>query len=246
MLRSVLPPFLLPLLAAPFAGSVLGVWIRRLPAGRPIAWDRSRCETCGHVLRPAELIPVASYLWQRGRCRHCGARIAPVHLLVELAAVAVALSAACMGGGPAPLWLGCAFGWTLLALGWIDWTHLHLPDVLTLPLLLAGLAATAWLQPDMAFDHAAAAALAFVAMRLLAFGYRTWRKREGLGGGDAKLLAAIGAWVGIAGLGPVLLGAAVLGLLVAPLRGGLRAATVIPFGTCLAGAAWVVWLVAPA
>ena len=222
---------------------MLGVWVRRMPAGQPVGWDRSRCELCGHALGAAELVPIASYLWQRGRCRHCHGRVSPAHLAIELAATAVALSAAAAQPDPAWLWADCVFGWGLLALGWIDWTHLRLPDALSLPLVLAGLAATAWLDPAMATDHAAAAALGYVALRLLAFGYRAWRKREGLGGGDAKLLAAIGAWVGLAGLGPTLLGAAVAGVLAAALRGGgFRATTVIPLGTCLAVAAWAVRL----
>ena len=240
-----MPPFLFPVVAAPFVGSVLGVWVRRIPAGLPVALDRSRCELCGHTLGPRDLMPIASYLWQRGRCRHCGGRVAPAHLAIEVAAVAVALSAAAVEPDAAWLWADCVFGWGLLALGWIDWTHLRLPDVLSLPLLLAGLAATAWLDPAEATGHALAAALGYAALRLLALGYRAWRGREGLGGGDAKLLAAIGAWVGLAGLGPTLLLAAVAGLVAAVLRGGgLRATTVIPLGTCLAVAAWAVRLFA--
>ena len=240
---SALPPWLLPLLAAPFVGSLLGVLARRLPAGRPVALARSRCEACGAALSPAELVPVASYLLQRGRCRRCRGRIAPMHLAIELAAVAVAGWAACVDFDPAWLWADCALGWTLLALGWIDWTHLRLPDALTLPLLLAGLAATALLDPDAAFDHALAAAIGYTAFRLLAIAYRALRKREGLGAGDAKLLAAAGAWVGLGGLSPVVLAAALAGLAVAALRTRrLRATTVVPFGTCLAVATWLVRL----
>ncbi len=241
-----MPPFVLPLLLAPFAGSVLGVWVRRIPAGRPVALDRSRCESCGHALGPGELVPVASFLLQRGRCRRCGAPIAPAHLLIELAAVAVAGSAALAEPDAAWLWADCVLGWGLLALGWIDWTHLRLPDVLTLPLLLAGLAATALLDPAEAPGHALAAALGYAALRALALGYRAWRGREGLGAGDAKLLAASGAWVGLAGLGPVLLAASAAGLAVAVLRGGrLRATTVIPLGTCLAAGTWAARLLLP-
>ncbi len=236
-------PFVLPLLAAPIVGSMLGVWVRRLPAGRPVAIDRSCCEACGHVLAARDLVPVISFVLQRGRCRYCGAPIAPAHLAIELAALLVPGTAALVQPDPAWLWADCALGWGLLALGWIDWTHLRLPDVLTLPLLLAGLAATALLDRDMASDHALAAALGYAALRLLALGYRAWRGRDGLGEGDAKLLATAGAWVGLAGLGPVLLVAAVAGVPVALLRGGrLRASTMIPFGTCLAVATWAVRL----
>ena len=239
----VSPSFLLPVLAAPFAGSFLGVLVRRLPEGRPVALDRSRCESCGHALGPAELVPIVSYVWQRGRCRHCGAAIGRFHLVFELSALLVAAwAAAAVEPELGWLWADCVFGWMLLALAWIDWTHLRLPDVLTLPLLLAGLGATALLDPDDATDHALAAAIGYAALRLVSFGYLKLRGREGLGAGDAKLLAAAGAWLGLAGLGPVLLLACLGGLAVALGRGGLRATTVIPLGTCLAGAAWLVRL----
>ncbi len=238
----MLIPSVLPLAAAPFVGSFLGVLARRLPEGRPVGLARSACELCGHTLSPIELVPVASFLWQRGRCRHCGGRIAPAHLWIELAALAVAVSAAWMEPDPATLWADCAFGWTLLALAWIDWTHYRLPDVLTLPLVLAGLGATAWLDPDAATDHAVAAALGYAALRLLALVYRALRGRDGLGGGDAKMLAAAGAWVGVAGLGPTVLAAALTGFAVAGLRGTLQADAMVPFGTCLAVGAWLVRL----
>ena len=237
------PSPLLALILAPFVGSFLGVLIRRLPAGRPVALARSACEACGHRLGVAELVPIASYVAQRGRCRACGARIAPAHLWIELAALLIPAIALLFDTEPAWLWADCALGWALLALAWIDWEHLRLPDVLTLPLLLAGLAVTAWLDPELAGDHALAAAIGYAALRLIALAYRAWRGQEGLGMGDAKLLAAGGAWVGVAGLGPVLLVGAVTGLAAALIRGGgFRARTIIPFGTCLAAGIWIVRL----
>ncbi len=236
-------PAVWPLLAAPFVGSFLGVLVRRLPEGRPWAFGRSQCEACGSPLGPAGLVPIASFAWQRGRCRHCAAPIARMHLWIELAALAVAASAALAEPDAASLWADCVLGWALLALGWIDWTHLRLPDVLTLPLLLAGLAVTVLLDADLATDHALAAAAGYGALRLLAYGYRLLRGRDGLGEGDAKLLAASGAWVGLAGLGPTLLVAAIAGLGAAVVRGGgLRAHTVVPLGTCLALGTWMVRL----
>ncbi len=239
----------LAVLAAPFVGSFLGVLIRRLPADRPIAAARSCCEACGRTLGPLDLVPIASYLALRGRCRSCGARIAPMHLGVELAATAVAGVAAAFDSG-APLWAGCALGWTLLALAWIDWEHFWLPDALTLPLIVAGLAATWFLAPWAATDHAAAAALAYAGLRGLGALYRRLRGREGLGQGDAKLLAAGGAWLGLAALPDLLLLAALLGLAaagVARWRGrAMTAATALPFGPPLAAATWALWLLARA
>ncbi len=229
-------------LAGPFVGSLLGVLVRRLPAGRPVAIARSACETCGHVLGAAELVPILSFLWLRGRCAKCGARIAPQHLFIELSATAVAVWAIAADVRGPLLWADCVFGWVLLALGWIDWDRFRLPDVLTLPLLLAGLAVTARLDPVTLTEHAAAAAGGYVLFRLVAGFYRLARGRAGLGEGDAKLMAAIGAWVGIGGLSSTLLAGALLGLVfglgrVAARRGSL--ATAIPFGPFLAIGAWL-------
>jgi len=235
----------MPVLAAPFVGSLLGVLVRRLPAGQPVGLARSACESCGRPLGPAELLPVVSYLALRGRCRSCGARIAPMHLAIELAAVAVAVWTASMDSGAA-LWAGCVLGWALLALAWIDHAAFWLPDALTLPLLLAGLAATWWLQPWALTDHAIGAAAGYSLFRLVSWGYRRLRGRDGLGEGDAKLLAAAGAWLGWQALPLVLIGAAVAGLLwamVAMARGQrLTGTTALPFGPPLAVATWVVWL----
>jgi leader peptidase (prepilin peptidase)/N-methyltransferase len=248
-----LPGWLLPVLAGPFIGSFLGVLVRRLPEGRPIAAARSCCEACGHTLSAAELIPLVSFAWQRGRCRSCGARIAWAHPAIELAASAVAILAACAvpaGAWPGGvyLWLGCVLGWWLLTLAWIDAQTYLLPDVLTLPLVLAGLAEAWWLERGTIFDRADAAALAATCLYALAFVYRRLRGRDGLGEGDAKLLAAGGAWVGLAALPWVMIGGASLALGYAGylrLRGvALSGTTKIPFGPFLAAGIWIVWLAA--
>ncbi len=170
------------------------------------------------------------------------------HPAVELAATLIAVSALWADDDPAHLWAGCSLGWTLLALAWIDWERFRLPDALTLPLIVAGLVAT-WLldRPSIA-DHAGAAVLGYAALRLLNALYRRLRGRDGLGAGDAKLLAAGGAWVGLAPLPALLLLAALAGLGIAAVRrlGGERLSrtTALPFGTCLAMALWLIWLAA--
>lgn len=231
----------LPLLVAPFAGSVLGVLIRRLPAGRPVVLARSCCDGCGAVLGVPDLVPLLSYAALRGRCRRCGQAIGRFHPAVELAALVVAAWAAL--ADPERVWWDCVLGWGLLALAWIDWDHLRLPDALTLPLIPAGLAAAWLVDPGLAAEHAAAAAVAYGLFRGLAWAYRRVRGRDGLGQGDAKLLAVAGAWVGLAGLPGVLLGGGLIGLALAALRwrqavGGAQ----LPFGPALALALWVVRL----
>ncbi len=237
---------ILALLLAPFVGSFLGVLIRRLPIGRGVVWARSACERCGATLGPLELIPIASFVAQRGRCRTCGDRIALEHVWIELAAVLVPLSLLAGPPGAPAFWCGCGLGWTLLALGWIDAVTLTLPDVLTLPLLVAGLAQCWWRTPDLLADRALAAIVAWAALAGLAAAYRRLRHREGLGQGDAKLFAAGAAWTGLASLCWVLLIAALLGLAaagMARLRGGrVTLATRLPFGPALVAAVWVVWV----
>ncbi len=234
--------WLWPVLAAPFVGSFLGTLIRRLPRGTMLSPARSGCEACATPLRLRDMVPLVSALLLRGRCRACGARIPPQHWHVELAAFGIPASAALAGVAPPALWPVCVFGWTLLALAWIDWDWLLLPDALTLPLVLAGLAATVWLEPEAVTDHAVAAALGYGAVTALAAVYRRLRHREGIGTGDAKLLAALGAWTGLEALPWVVMGAALAGLLLAAAMAArgltIGAKTALPFGTCLALAGW--------
>lgn len=235
------------MLAAPVTGSFLGVLIRRLPRGERVALDRSRCENCERVLSIRDLVPIASYLALRGRCRSCAARIVPFHISIELVAVAVAAVVASVAPDTPTLWCGCVLGWALLALGSIDARHFILPDALTLPLILLGLGATGWRDPAALSLHAAAAALAYLLFRLIAQVYRHLRGREGLGEGDAKLIAAAGAWVGVSALSDVLLCGALLTLAAALIsalwrRERLRATLRLPFGPGLCAALWAVWL----
>jgi leader peptidase (prepilin peptidase)/N-methyltransferase len=234
------------LVAAPFIGSFLGTLITRTASGEDFVRGRSCCEICGHRLGPFELIPLVSFVIQRGRCRACRAPIRPFHLHVELAALVVPVSVLLAGADGALLAAGCVLGWTLLASAWIDVLTMRLPDMLTLPLVLAGLGEALWLDPDALTDRALGAAIGYAAFRLLAWAYFRFRGRDGLGQGDAKLLAAGGAWVGAAMLADVVLMAAVAGLLFA---GGMvlmgrrvDGSTRLPFGPFLAAGIWSVWL----
>ncbi|MGH7114774.1 MAG: prepilin peptidase [Stellaceae bacterium] len=232
-------------LASPFVGSFLGVLIRRLPERRSVIWARSQCEGCHAVLRPRDLVPLISWLAARGHCRFCRRPLGCFYPAIELAAVAVAGVAVALDGGAAA-WLDCLLGWWLLALAWIDVRHWLLPDALTLPLILVGLAAAIAFDPRALLDRALGAVAGYLALRGIAMLYRVVRGRDGLGEGDAKLLAAAGAWVGASGLPQVVLIAALAGLFAAAclrlagLRLGLRSA--VPFGPFLALATWLVWL----
>ncbi len=241
----------LPLLAAAgfiggtIVGSFLATILARWPEGRSAVAGRSHCDRCDAPLGPLELVPILSWLIQRGRCRRCGGRIDPRHVLVEAATGIVGLVA--MLAHPLPLAAATfVFGAMLLLIAALDAEHQWLPDVLTLPLIPLGLI-VAWLGlgPPL-LDAALGAEAGVLTLWLLGAAYRGVRKREGLGGGDPKLLAGIGAWVGALHLPFVLLGAGFVGLLAIlamRLRGAeVGATTRVPLGTLMALAAWPIWL----
>lgn len=236
------------IVVAPFVGSFLAVLASRLPEGRSFAWSRSSCESCGHVLGPRDLVPLASYFALRGRCRYCGNAIGWPTLGMELAALAVAVWAGFYTSG----WVlaaSCVLGWILLLLAAIDWRVQLLPDILTLPLLIIGFAVTFLVAPLSWPDHAIGAAAGFFVLAVTAWAYRLLRGREGLGLGDAKLLAALGAWVAWEGLPTILMLGSILGLgfalARAGKRGGIKLSDRLPFGVFLAAAGWLVWLYGP-
>lgn len=226
-------------------GSFLGAVLIRWPAGRSPIRGRSRCDSCGRQLRPAELIPLLSFLLLRGRCRSCGAAIDPRQFLMEAGAAMIGVVAFLALPGPAGM-VSAALGWWLLLVAALDVEHHWLPDLLTLPLVPAGLlVAAAGIGPAVE-QRTIGAAVGFAALALIGLAYRRLRGRAGLGGGDPKLLAALGAWVGWQQLPAVLLGAGLIGLaslLLRRARGEPVAATDrVPLGALMAVAAWPIWL----
>jgi leader peptidase (prepilin peptidase)/N-methyltransferase len=239
-------------LAAPFIGSFLGTLILRLPEGQLVVIDRSRCEACRQTLGVLDLVPLFSWLFLKGRCRHCGVRLGAFYPLIELAALSVAVWAVLTVPNHL-IWPTAALGWALLVLAVIDYHHFVLPDLLTLPLIPAGLVVAWWLDPDQLLHHAIGAAAGFLGFAGLAWAYQRVRGREGLGLGDAKLLAAAGAWVSWTGLGSVLLWAAPIALVVTLAAGvihgtlsdKLAGRSALPFGPFLALGFWLTWLYGP-
>jgi leader peptidase (prepilin peptidase)/N-methyltransferase len=197
-------------------------------------------------LSPRDLIPILSWFLVRGRCRHCGAAIDRRHLAIEAGSALVGLTAILAHPIPTAAFTAI-FGWWLFLLAALDVEYEWLPDRLTLPLIPAGLA-TAWIGigPPLE-ERLIGAAAGFAALALIAFLYRRLRGREGLGGGDPKLFAAIGAWLGWPALPLVMLGAGLLGMtaiLLKRTRGEAVAATDrLPLGALLALAAWPIWLI---
>jgi leader peptidase (prepilin peptidase) / N-methyltransferase len=238
----------LAIILAPFVGSFLGVVIERLPAGRSIVFGRSACDHCGETLTPLDLIPLVSYLARRGWCSCGRTTLGWFHPGIELAALLIALPAAAVLSGWL-LWASLGLGWTLLTLAAIDYRELVLPNVITLPLIPAGLIVAWMVDPGLLVGHVLGALVGFAAFAAIAGAYRRARDREGLGLGDAKLLAAAGAWLGWQALPSVVAIAAASGLALALVTspGGSRLAWTsrIAFGPHLALAFWLVWLFGP-
>lgn len=243
-------------------GSFLNVVIHRLPqmmerqwraqcaelSGTPaataptepfnLAIPRSRCPYCGHAIAWHENIPVLSFLLLRGRCHQCHGRISWRYPLVELITGAFFTWAVWRFGVTPTAALWCLFSALLIALTLIDWDTTLLPDDLTLPLLWAGLLGAALHWTDTTLPDAVwGAAAGYLALWLIYWAFKLATGKEGMGYGDFKLLAALGAWFGWQALVPITLMASGIGAVIGifmKLRGTTREGGVIPFGPFLA------------
>ena len=224
-------------------GSFIATLVIRWPEGRTVG-GRSACDGCGRTLRAGELVPLVSALVLRGRCATCRRPIAALHWQVELAAGAIGVASGCVAPGPEGV-AGAVFGWLLLALAMLDLTAWWLPDLLTGALAATGVGGALLGSGPPPLDRAIGGVAGFALLWVVGLGYRRVRGRDGIGGGDPKLLGAIGLWLGWAMLPPVLLAASLLGLgvaLVARLGGRAVARdTPLPLGALLAAAAYPAW-----
>jgi leader peptidase (prepilin peptidase)/N-methyltransferase len=172
----------------------------------------------------------------------------PVFLMIGVCAV-LGVWAALIVPSLSLLAVTCALGWVLVVLATVDALALRLPDILTLPIIVAGLAIAWWLPDHDLAGHLAGALIALLVLYGVAVAYQRIQSREGLGFGDVKLAGAAGAWLGWQALPYVLLLACALGLVwigVAIIRRGRAAALErIPFGVALCFAIWVIWLYGP-
>lgn len=210
-----------------------------LPAGETynLVLPRSRCPHCGHPIRAVENIPVLSYVALRGRCAACKAPISLRYPAVEALAGALAGYIAWRFGASAAAAGAMLFAWTMIALAFIDLDTFYLPDNLTLPLLWTGLAFNIGATFTDLTSAVIGAAGGYLVLWAVFWAYKLATGKEGMGYGDFKLLAAIGAWLGWKMLPLVILlssfvGAVIgIGLIVLARRGRN---VPIPFGPYLA------------
>ena len=217
-----------------------------LPPAKPaitLSQPRSRCPHCGHQVAWYENIPVLSYLFLRGRCAECKKPISLRYPVVEL--VCAALFAFCLGrdGLTATGFAWCGFSAALLALALIDWDTTFLPDSITLPLLWAGLIASALQWTSVPLQQSLWGSVAgYMSLWLIFWAFKLATGKEGMGYGDFKLFAALGAWFGWQALVPIILMASVVGAVIGialKINSKLREGGYVPFGPFLAGGGFV-------
>lgn len=227
------------------------------PPARPrynLLTPRSACPGCGAAITATQNIPVFSWLLLRGRCAGCRAPISVRYPIVEAATGALSAAVAWRFGWGWEAAGGLAVTWTLIALSGIDFDTQQLPDVLTLPLMWLGLLAAAILgrgPGPLPVDLASAvygAAAGYLSLWSIYWGAKLLTGREGMGYGDFKLLAALGAWLGWRMLLPIVLlsslAGAAIGIALIMLRGHDRRVP-IPYGPFLAIAGWLTMMFAP-
>lgn len=232
-------------LAGLCVGSFLNVIIHRMPLEESIVRPGSRCPHCKTPLRWRDNIPLFSFLFLRGRCAHCGAKISKRYPVVEFLTGALFLA----GALKEPDYLAWPFHFyflsTLVACTFIDLDHWILPDKLTLPGIAVGLLGALILPETRFLPSLVGALLGGGLLLLIAWLYSLFTKKEGLGGGDIKFLAMVGAFLGPQGALVTMVLSSMIGSvfgLVLILFFGKGGKTAIPFGPFLAGGALCAFL----
>jgi len=177
-------------------GSFLNVCIYRLPQGLSIVSPRSFCPQCRASVRGYDNIPLISYLLLRGKCRSCGAKISWRYPLVEALTGALAVALYLKFGLTLGFFAFFAFTAALLVITFIDLNHRIIPDVISLPGIGIGFLLSFFLPNPSVTESLIGLLAGGGSLYLVAVGYQALTKREGMGGGDVKLLAMIGAWLG--------------------------------------------------
>jgi len=229
-------------LASPILASFLGTILDRAPKEETLLWSRSRCRSCGEVLAARDLVPICSFLALKGRCRLCKAAIPRELLALELSFVALTAFTVVLISGH-ELVLGAVLSWSFLTLAWFDVCQGRLPNFITLPLGIGGLAFAAITDMSLS-DRVIGAAIGFAIPALAAYAYWICKGHAGLGAGDVKLFSAVGAWLGWETLPFVVLVSSVGALAFLALSGQTASRQPLPFGPFISIAAWAMWVLA--
>ena len=225
---------------------------KELPAAKAfnLMVPRSRCLKCDHQIRWYENIPVLSYLFLRGKCSACATPISLRYPMVELATGALFFYCAWTWGSTPTALVWSGFVAAILALAFIDWDTTLLPDDITLPLLWSGLIAAALQWTTVGLSAAVWGAVAgYMSLWLVYWAFKLITGKDGMGFGDFKLFAALGAWFGWQALVPIILMASVIGAVVGiamKFSSGLREGGYVPFGPFLAGSGLTAMIFGPA
>jgi len=177
-------------------GSFLNVCIHRIPSGESIVFPPSRCPKCGTHIRPIDNVPIVSYLLLRGRCRSCATSISPRYPLVEALTGIAAIAAVWRFDVSAEAAVAFVFLAALIVVTFIDLDHQIIPDVISVPGIVIGLLVSLVLDRPGLQSAVIGAILGYGVLYAVATAYYWLRKEEGMGGGDLKLLAMIGAFLG--------------------------------------------------
>jgi leader peptidase (prepilin peptidase)/N-methyltransferase len=214
-----------------------------------LARPRSRCPHCGHAIRWFENIPIFSYIFLRGRCSACKASIGLRYPTVEIACSALFFFCAWRWGASITGLVWCTFSAVLLTLALIDWDTTLLPDDLTLPLLWLGMISAALRWTPVSLNASLWGAVAgYLSLWSVYWAFKLVTGKDGMGYGDFKLFAALGAWFGWQALIPMILLASVIGAIVGiamKFTTGLREGGYVPFGPFLAGAGFTALFLGP-
>ena len=221
-------------------GSFLNVCIRRIPAGESLVFPASHCPKCNHSIRFYDNIPIISFLLLRGRCRNCRESISLQYPLVELLTAIMALLLFWKFGLTLKFLFSFLFACVLIIITFIDLEHQIIPDVLTLPGIPVFFLAAVFAMGVSPLEAVLGVLIGGGILYAIAFGYELITKREGMGGGDIKLLAMLGAFFGWKSLFFILLVSSFLGAIVGisvMLIKGKDMKYAVPFGPFLSLAA---------
>lgn len=210
-----------------------------------LAYPNSRCPNCGHAIKPWQNIPVLSYVLLKGACANCKTKISPRYPIIEASTALLGALVFWHFGADAQTLFGLVFLWSLISLTMIDVDHYLLPDSITLPLMWLGIVANLFGTYTTLESSVIGAITGYLSLWLVYWGFKLATGKEGMGYGDFKLLAALGAWMGWEYLPLIILLSSAVGALLgigAIVLLGRDKAKPLPFGPYLAVAGFIAFI----